>query len=543
MTFNRNIRSDQEKVNELLDQDADIRSTTAESRPNWLGHKGRNAFIDALLLNGAFFNEFEVYRKKSAVYAHLYHLRKEHGLTIEVTGGFYKFSTQGFAEDFGEGEVECELNDDAIKLNETENSILDLEHKKLSIEESTHDLTDERASNNEKFVGIVHLIKNKAFSKIWSNTDNMNVFSNDGDTDIVFLITGSNRDAIRLAITTVTDLWNIWHMGLNEQISENTTIRNKGDWTTVVKSGEFYTYEYKDQHFQTFYVGKGTGDRDREHIKDTQRKIQRNIPANDFSNKEQKIAAEINLGGESNLVKKVCSFEHDYAELCALVAERFLINTIYGGFNLKNDTLGNTKKDPGFNWISKPLSSFSNVEKESVWVEVAKSAAVNFRLMPIDFAKLTWIEVEPFVDQVKSYFDHIPSNTLSFIRAGRYGQDVIAEWGIVDGPVRIQLIFSRKDLAVRFNLRPKTTALSAMFKECISTRFAPSYPPECQLIKMPDDLDCFFKPYAYDAEGRRDISFNYNNPNIAITVDANWLTGRQELTLPGAMDVLIEKFQ
>jgi hypothetical protein len=546
MTFNRDIRSDQEKVNELLDQDAYSRSTSAESRPNWLGHRGRNADIDALLLNGCLFNELEKHRTRSAVYAHLYHLRKEHGLAIEVTRGFYKFSKQGFAEDFGESEVKRELTDDAIKLSETENSILDLEHKELSIEESTHDLTDERSSNKEKFVGIVHLIKNKACIEIWSHTDNKNVFSNDGYRDIVFLIIGSNRDAIRLAISAVTDLWNIWHMGLDAQISENTTIRMRGDWETLVESGEFYTYEYKDKHLQTFYVGKGTRNRDREHIRDTQRKIQRNIPANNFSNKEQKIATEIKLHRESDLVKKVCSFEHDYAELCAFVAERFLINTIYGGFNLKNDTLGNAKKDPGFNWISKPLSSFSNVDKESVWEEVVKSAAVNFRLMHIDVARLTWIEVEPFVDQVKSYFDHyIESNILSFIRAGRYGQDVIAEWQIVNKPVRVQLIFSRKDLVVRFNLRPHPVSKNGKekFKKCILDTFAQSYPPECKLIKMPDALDCFFKPYAFDAKGISDISFNYSDPNIAVTLKANWLKGPQELTLSGAMDVLIQKFQ
>lgn len=63
---------------------------------SWLGHEKRNGTIDVMLVGGASFEELvkESGRTPSAVNAHIYHLRREHGLTVDRQGGILRFSTE-----------------------------------------------------------------------------------------------------------------------------------------------------------------------------------------------------------------------------------------------------------------------------------------------------------------------------------------------------------------------------------------------------------------------------------------------------------------
>ena len=88
MSNNRNKHTDRINTRELIGQ-----KYTTEEEKNWLSHKNDSGAgnIDRLLLIGATIDELEKYR--SSVKEHLYHLKDEHGLTIEKYGDKYKFST------------------------------------------------------------------------------------------------------------------------------------------------------------------------------------------------------------------------------------------------------------------------------------------------------------------------------------------------------------------------------------------------------------------------------------------------------------------
>jgi hypothetical protein len=88
MSINRNKIEDLRRTIE----ESNIRTKPIDGK-NWLGHGEYTsaAIIDELLINGATFEEFLKYRKKSAVNAHLGHLKQVHGIPIKRKGKTYKY--------------------------------------------------------------------------------------------------------------------------------------------------------------------------------------------------------------------------------------------------------------------------------------------------------------------------------------------------------------------------------------------------------------------------------------------------------------------
>lgn len=85
MTTGRNIADDQARTAALLDSvPYDL------TQPNWLGHKGGAALIDAMLLLGATKAEL-VAGERGAVDEHIRHLRIEHGLELVEVDGKKRF--------------------------------------------------------------------------------------------------------------------------------------------------------------------------------------------------------------------------------------------------------------------------------------------------------------------------------------------------------------------------------------------------------------------------------------------------------------------
>lgn len=82
MTFHRDINSDRKLTERLIQsgRNAPFRE------PSWLDHKGKGAILDYELLKGATKGQLVLRsgRKMSAVNAHIYHLKREHGLEITV---------------------------------------------------------------------------------------------------------------------------------------------------------------------------------------------------------------------------------------------------------------------------------------------------------------------------------------------------------------------------------------------------------------------------------------------------------------------------
>ena len=79
MTFKRDIKHDIKLTNHFLSK-----KEIVYSEPSWLDHKGKGCILDYELLKGATKEQLVLRsgRKMSAVNAHLYHLKKEHGLVI-----------------------------------------------------------------------------------------------------------------------------------------------------------------------------------------------------------------------------------------------------------------------------------------------------------------------------------------------------------------------------------------------------------------------------------------------------------------------------
>ena len=91
MTANRNIASDRRSTAVLL---AQVAGGVAPDNvvPNWLGHRGRNAAIDAALLSGTTMQQMLIHR--DSVQQHLWHLNAKHGLTVVKAGDVYHLAVR-----------------------------------------------------------------------------------------------------------------------------------------------------------------------------------------------------------------------------------------------------------------------------------------------------------------------------------------------------------------------------------------------------------------------------------------------------------------
>ena len=91
MTANRNIASDRRSTALLLEQVVGG-ANPIHDVPNWLGHRGRNAAIDAALLSGTTMRQMLIHR--DSVQQHLWHLNAEHGLTVVKAGDVYHLAVR-----------------------------------------------------------------------------------------------------------------------------------------------------------------------------------------------------------------------------------------------------------------------------------------------------------------------------------------------------------------------------------------------------------------------------------------------------------------
>lgn len=90
MTANRNIPQDQTETIRLLNS-IDGNPFDKLNYVSWLGHQGGGGLADALLLIGATEAQLLVARPKS-LQQHIQHLRDEHGLSVEIHDGIYRFA-------------------------------------------------------------------------------------------------------------------------------------------------------------------------------------------------------------------------------------------------------------------------------------------------------------------------------------------------------------------------------------------------------------------------------------------------------------------
>lgn len=97
MTFKRNITLDQESTRDIL---AEHQKTHLWPEKSWLGHEQGNGRIDILLIGGATIEDLALAsgRVPSAVNAHLYHLKREHGLSIVHDGNILRFARDQLEE-------------------------------------------------------------------------------------------------------------------------------------------------------------------------------------------------------------------------------------------------------------------------------------------------------------------------------------------------------------------------------------------------------------------------------------------------------------
>jgi hypothetical protein len=97
MSFNRNKDEDRYNTRQMVN-----RVPNNFSKKNWLGHSNSKAAakIDFMLLKGVSYSELEDSgRKKGSLDMHLYHLEKDHGLSIEKNAdGIHIFSVCRDAE-------------------------------------------------------------------------------------------------------------------------------------------------------------------------------------------------------------------------------------------------------------------------------------------------------------------------------------------------------------------------------------------------------------------------------------------------------------
>lgn len=236
---------------------------------------------------------------------------------------------------------------------------------------------------------------------------------------------------------------------------------------------------------------------------------------------------------------------HD--KLSFRVVEHFLIGTIYGPFSLTNQNLGEALFDRGqspMRWLCQPEPVRRTPEYVQRWVNAAAQLVEKGKIGQTREADLTWMRVKPYVPPIRAQFAELEVAQLDLIDAGNNGKEVSIEWNVRGAPVRIQLVFSRRNTTVHFNLRPRASSWrsipSAVAHQAntafINARFGPA--PDCLTrISNAGDRDCFFKPFAV---GRVDASFDYTDPTSAVLVKSLHANHPPlELNFQGAMTHLL----
>ena len=91
MSAGRNIPQDRQRTAKLL---RDVAKGVAldGTLPNWLGHRGGNALIDAALLSGTTMPQ--MLKHRGAVKECFRHLTVEHGLTVVKAGDVYQLAVR-----------------------------------------------------------------------------------------------------------------------------------------------------------------------------------------------------------------------------------------------------------------------------------------------------------------------------------------------------------------------------------------------------------------------------------------------------------------
>ena len=347
---------------------------------------------------------------------------------------------------------------------------------------------------------------------------------------MIFAITGSNKDAVTAAVEAVKHVRNIWVTGTlvaTDIGGESATlfIRRKDNWTERgFTAGAFYVYEYRNEKNITFYVGKGQKKRYKGHINDVKKNIDKGVPLDEFSQKEQEIKRMIKVGHENNLVRIVAEFKGDHAELCAFVVERFLICTVYSPFELKNEKLGDAyylKNKADFHWLCQPQPVRQTPTDVPQWIDAAIELIETGRDWPGTAASLSWMLVRRYKGRILEQLQP-HTHRLEFIGAGNSGLQASFEWNVLNLPVRIQIVFSIHSTTVRFNLRPLVTGwlvtptdeAHPQFLAYINERFGMRSNGLTQ-VRIANRVECYFKPFAV---GRTEADFDYSDPTSPVLV-------------------------
>ena len=553
MTFNRKIVRDREVTAEILGVDDVMQEKQSLVRPNWLGHSKTNADVDAALLLGA--TDTQLRGIRPTWREHKRHLLQEHGLFVVNHGGVYHFAPIDESEAL---EVEPVLAVDTKYPDRGD----DLLQPSPSPPQTRDNAV--QVANHQHYHGFVVLPDqhgNPASDLILDDVSQGLALLDEAGERAIFVITGSEKAAIVAAVTAVKHVWNHWVNGppaagpIHDPLATSALVRGHGDWADWQPTqGAFYLYEYRTQDAGTFYVGKGKNGRYLQHVKDVARRIKDGTTAESLSPKQRAIFSEISARGKDQLVRIVAEFQGPHAELCAFVVERFLISTVYGPFSLTNDNLGFAHFDTGkstVHWQCQPKPVGYTSDYVPLWLEAVRRLVETGRSWQTTEVNLTWMLVRPYEQAIRAQFAAFKKGEierLEFTGAGNNGSEVSFDWNIKDLPVRIQLVFSRHNTTVHFNLRPRapnwraspTEAAQKAYIAFINDRFGLA--PEGRApIKMMGSRDCFFKPFAV---GRVDASFDYTDPTSRVSVQLLHAGGHtHELNFQEAVGHLLRAMQ
>ena len=253
MTANRNIPKDQIATSALLNRFAyDPDAVKDEEGPNWLGHgaktdKRAGAQIDAALVLGA--TEKELCEIRPTWREHLFHLSKEHGLTVVRQADIYRFqdpeqteeadallSAEQAQEPFVEVRAQIDVKPDPQRIAQA------VTPSRVCAFVVLPSRTEEQAE-----VVLTYSIR--------EGTDHLKVFAN----RTVFIVTGMLKDAVQAAANAVASVWNMWvddrpdHPQRPRPIPGH-YVRPREDWANerLPMNGGNYVYEYRGSKSETF---------------------------------------------------------------------------------------------------------------------------------------------------------------------------------------------------------------------------------------------------------------------------------------------------
>ena len=375
-------------------------------------------------------------------------------------------------------------------------------------------------------------------------------------SSVIFTVRSECENEAQEIASAIQDVHDILIMGWRDPNTAQTgnIIRSNSDLiiNNVNTNTQYYVYVYTDSielinPDNVFYIGKGRSDRFSQHIKDaikfddpTQADLlQRGkiLKIRNYIYKNGELTTKLAFKRGLDLVSNVVLYQGNNKflnEKKALATERFLIHYWIGTFKLCNKNKGNTENKDTV-WQTRP--NIASVATSIDWKRIVKNSEEtqqcirNITAMAMnEEVSFRGITVQ-HTDSHRNVFRLEPNKGVFESN----GTDVhmlhtisVEKNNIITALLTLQLKMGEQDLGARINLRPLDYLANILenFSNIITKSFSKSGYSPSDFIKNGKRSDAYYKPFAPNGRGNKDVVFDIRNINYSTKIiNVPWLGG------------------